>query len=752
MGVTGATGQTGVTGATGQTGVTGATGQTGVTGEMGVTGATGQIGVTGATGQTGIMGSTGQTGIMGATGATGIMGSTGQTGIMGATGATGIMGATGVTGVMGSTGTVGATGQTGIMGATGQTGIMGSTGIMGATGQTGIMGATGQTGIMGSTGIMGATGQTGIMGATGSMGATGQTGIMGVTGATGIMGATGIVGATGQTGIMGATGLIGVTGKTGCTGVTGPFGVGPTGPRGTPGTNVGFTGSTGPDGPIGPTGPASTSSSSGSSLFDGSTFRQLNMFVFSNSSQSDPSKLLTSNGVNIVTEFIQPSTVAISYLNFLYKTNNTNSFVFSICDGSDTNGSSLGSTLFSDTITPVSTNINKLSMYSNSSISLFANGNTSRPLQFAFTTGNSIINTYSIEIGLVSNIYWNVSTINNFTFPSVVISKSIVGMSYESITTFTLSGSTLTVISDGDPYPAKAGEPNFTNDGVTFRTWSKVPNPLTKQVFNYTMPFRGGGDNSSNPQSTMGGGIMGMFVNGVALYNPSSGTGTVPFTNISGNGVYYLNAVFYESVYGIDLAGGHPSPEGPIVNGKQGQYHYHDGGFLLNEAWNNQNFWSSNTYFNDTFYVNPTTGYVDHLRHANGHSKIVGISFDGYPIYGPYGYEVSGNALSNVVLMTSSYVLLATEFPGRPYLYTDTGRGMGSMNGVNFSIGPGSFLLDYQYLSGTGSIVAYNGRFGINPEYPNGTYAYFITMNDENEPVFPYIIGMYTKQQRIQTH
>ena len=45
-----------------------------------------------------------------------------------------------------------------------------------------------------------------------------------------------------------------------------------------------------------------------------------------------------------------------------------------------------------------------------------------------------------------------------------------------------------------------------------------------------------------------------------------------------------------------------------------------------------------------------------------------------------------------------------------------------------------------------------NGRFSVTPEYPNGTYAYFMTINDlqteqsgvfekYKKPVFPYIIG-----------
>ena len=45
-----------------------------------------------------------------------------------------------------------------------------------------------------------------------------------------------------------------------------------------------------------------------------------------------------------------------------------------------------------------------------------------------------------------------------------------------------------------------------------------------------------------------------------------------------------------------------------------------------------------------------------------------------------------------------------------------------------------------------------NGRFGVTPEYPNGTYAYYMTVNNlqteasgvfekYKKPVFPYIIG-----------
>ena len=63
----------------------------------------------------------------------------------------------------------------------------------------------------------------------------------------------------------------------------------------------------------------------------------------------------------------------------------------------------------------------------------------------------------------------------------------------------------------------------------------------------------------------------------------------------------------------------------------------------------------------------------------------------------------------------------------------------------------GFFIKDYEY-QGNGDLDRNNGRFCITPDYPNGTYAYFATINPtENEtsgtfknfraPQFPYLIG-----------
>ena len=36
-----------------------------------------------------------------------------------------------------------------------------------------------------------------------------------------------------------------------------------------------------------------------------------------------------------------------------------------------------------------------------------------------------------------------------------------------------------------------------------------------------------------------------------------------------------------------------------------------------------------------------------------------------------------------------------------------------------------------------------NSRFCVTPEYPNGTYAYFVTIDDNLNPAYPYTPGPY---------
>ena len=107
------------------------------------------------------------------------------------------------------------------------------------------------------------------------------------------------------------------------------------------------------------------------------------------------------------------------------------------------------------------------------------------------------------------------------------------------------------------------------------------------------------------------------------------------------------------------------------------------------------------------------------------HSPIIGYAFDGYPIYGPYAFEdPTGNNKNIIRTMKSSYQLRTTL------------REDGSER-------DGRYVEDYEYVKGSGDLDEFNARYCHTPEYPGGTYAYFVTVDSNNvdNPVYPYIVG-----------
>ena len=88
---------------------------------------------------------------------------------------------------------------------------------------------------------------------------------------------------------------------------------------------------------------------------------------------------------------------------------------------------------------------------------------------------------------------------------------------------------------------------------------------------------------------------------------------------------------------------------------------------------------------------------------GDSHSPIVGWAFDGYPIYGMYGYDSDDGSIRAV---TSSYAIERTQEGG------DQGY-----NGID----------DWNYVDGLGDLDECNGRFGPTPEYPDGIYHYVST-------------------------
>lgn len=124
------------------------------------------------------------------------------------------------------------------------------------------------------------------------------------------------------------------------------------------------------------------------------------------------------------------------------------------------------------------------------------------------------------------------------------------------------------------------------------------------------------------------------------------------------------------------------------------------------------------------------------------HSPILGWAYDGNPIYGPYGYSDALNSTSSISRMQSSYVLKNTALPNRPSL----------------SVYPlGAFVEDYEFVNGSGDLDFSNGRFCKTPDFPEGTYAYFITVDSFGKGIFPYILGktynsVPAKSNKIITH
>jgi hypothetical protein len=262
-----------------------------------------------------------------------------------------------------------------------------------------------------------------------------------------------------------------------------------------------------------------------------------------------------------------------------------------------------------------------------------------------------------------------------------------------------------------------------------------------------------------------------------------------------------------------------------------------------------------NNYYVENYFGTGAT--LDYSRHLDGHSKILGMSYDGYPIYGPYGYNSSGNAAREVssfrlrtnaelpgtrpqvntvssvtyaitvsngeflfdgsrpnflslergkthifnqndssndaefllisetedgwhsvgdppaIGQTSFLYTLGVEYyidgsavstfaeyvsafngattretritvpvtaPPTLYVFGYSNSGLG-LRTVQSGYVLGDLVQDYIYDSGVGTLDAFNGKFAVTPEYPNGTYAYFMTEDGSGNPVYPYAIG-----------
>ena len=234
--------------------------------------------------------------------------------------------------------------------------------------------------------------------------------------------------------------------------------------------------------------------------------------------------------------------------------------------------------------------------------------------------------------------------------------------------------------------------------------------------------------NTGTPTNTTGGNI-GVFINGVALFDYRDGVSWRSSSNslcggpinppCMGDGVWNRDAVVAEKA-GFDCSKGHPA---------MGNYHHHQNpsAFKLD-----LNVISTvcNLYTADALYR------ID----SSVHSPLIGFAYDGYPIYGAYGYK-NADGTGGITRMKSSYTL-------RNISTRNT-----YANGNSVTAGPpvsstyplGYFREDYQYNTTSSATPDYldehNGRFCVTPEYPNGIYCYFATVDANWNSAYPYVVG-----------
>jgi hypothetical protein len=199
---------------------------------------------------------------------------------------------------------------------------------------------------------------------------------------------------------------------------------------------------------------------------------------------------------------------------------------------------------------------------------------------------------------------------------------------------------------------------------------------------------------------------IGMLINGVAIYglsNAHSWNGTTNAAGSNGGGIWNVEVGKSEGMVLDTAFGGHPQ--------QQGVYHTHTTPYRL--------------------YKNTP---------ASQHSPLIGWAFDGFPIYGPYGYSSPMDPGSAVTRMKTGYSLRnITTRTTLPYGVPASQTGPP----VNNTYPIGTYCEDYEWLaSNGGDLDKYNGRMCVTPDFPTGTYAYFVTMDAAGVAQFPYYIGI----------
>ncbi|MBI3722373.1 YHYH protein [bacterium] len=96
--------------------------------------------------------------------------------------------------------------------------------------------------------------------------------------------------------------------------------------------------------------------------------------------------------------------------------------------------------------------------------------------------------------------------------------------------------------------------------------------------------------------------------------------------------------------------------------------------------------------------------------------KLLGWAADGFPVYAPWAPSDPNDPSSPSIPLQPSYRLKGGS------------RGSGPRGAHD-----GTFVEDHEFVAGLGDLDEANGRRGVTPEFPEGTYHYFMTAG------FPFI-------------
>jgi hypothetical protein len=247
------------------------------------------------------------------------------------------------------------------------------------------------------------------------------------------------------------------------------------------------------------------------------------------------------------------------------------------------------------------------------------------------------------------------------------------------------------------------------------------PSNTTDQNAIFRMPLNPVA-NTGTPVATNGGNI-GIFINGVALFDYRDGVAWNSTTNALCGGpgnpacpggpmavqAWSRDAVRAERA-GFDCSKGHPA---------MGNYHHHQNpsAFKLD-----LNVISTicNLYDADGLYV------ID----SNNHSPLIGFAYDGFPVYGAYGYK-NADGSGGITRIKSGY-----------QLRNITTRTNGPAVSATYPLG--YFREDYEFISHAGQedyLDIHNGRICKTPDYPDGIYCYFATVDANWNSAYPYVVG-----------